>query len=80
MQIELLRIWQEAKCTVLFVTHSIAEALTLSDRVVVMSKRPGKVKEDVAVRLPRPRTRELSATRAFKEYEFMLKELVWTEV
>jgi len=80
MQLELLNIWQEARCTILFVTHSIVEALTLADRVVVMSKRPGRIKEEVSVNLPRPRTRELSATTAFKDYELMLKELVWAEV
>lgn len=80
MQLELLRIWQEARCTVLFVTHSIAEALTLADRVVVMSKRPGRIKEDVPVDLPRPRTRELSATTAFKDHELRLKDLVWAEI
>ena len=55
MQVELLRIWREAKKTVLFVTHQIDEAIYLADRVVVFSGRPGRVKESIAVDIERPR-------------------------
>jgi NitT/TauT family transport system ATP-binding protein len=55
LQEELLRIWEESKKTVLFITHSIDEALVLSDRALVMTARPGTLKADVAVTLARPR-------------------------
>lgn len=57
MQKELLRIWQETKKTVIFVTHSVDEAVFLADRIVVMTGRPGKIKEIYTVTLPRPRDR-----------------------
>ena len=73
MQVELLRIWQDARKTVLFVTHQIDEAIFLSDRVVVMTKRPGRTKRVFAVPLARPRDYEMRATPQFNE----LKLEIW---
>ena len=58
MQDELLDIWAEKRKTVVFVTHSVAEAVTLSDRVIVMKPNPGRVKTEYIIDLPRPRLRE----------------------
>src|SRR6266508_3279703 len=55
LQEELLKIWAQTETTVVFVTHSIDEAIYLSDRVVVMQARPGRIKEEVMIDLPRPR-------------------------
>lgn len=55
MQTELLRVWSEERRTALFITHNIEEAVLLGDRVVVMTARPGRIKEIVPVNLPRPR-------------------------
>ena len=73
MQAELLRIWSEARKTVLFITHQIDEAIYLSDRVLVMSARPGRILADIPVDLPRPRELQIKRTPQFVE----LVERVW---
>ena len=66
LNVELLRIWQEHRKTVMLITHSIAEAVFLSDRVLVMADRPGKIIEEVVIDLPRPR--DAAATRALPQF------------
>jgi NitT/TauT family transport system ATP-binding protein len=55
LQQELLKIWEGSKKTVVFITHSIDEAIVLSDRTLIMTARPGRLKSDIAINLPRPR-------------------------
>ena len=72
---ELLRIWDGSRA-VIFVTHSIAEAVLLSDRVVVMSARPGRIVADVSIELPRPRDAKLRTSSGFTEYERELRSYI----
>jgi NitT/TauT family transport system ATP-binding protein len=68
MNVELQRIWTETNNTVLFVTHGIAEAVFLGDRVVVFSPRPGKIAEILTIDLPRPRKLSIRETPEFGQY------------
>ena len=65
MQVDLLAMWQETKKTVLFVTHSISEAVYLSDRIIVMTPRPGKVREIIDIDISRPRDLNVRDTGEF---------------
>jgi NitT/TauT family transport system ATP-binding protein len=65
MMIELQRIWMAARKSVVFITHSIPEAVFLADRVIVVSPRPGRVLEEVRIDLPRPRTMEVTGDPGF---------------
>ena len=73
---ELLRIWSETRKTVLFVTHSLHEAVYLADRVVVLSARPGRIVDDVEVNLPRPRTFAMTSSERFG----VLKDRIWQHI
>ena len=73
MQQELLKIWQRTAKTILFVTHSIDEAVLLSDRVLVMSPRPGRIQRTLDIELPRPRDAALRATDAFQSHALTLR-------
>jgi len=83
MRYELLRVWQSAGSerpkTVLFVTHSITEAVTLSDRVVVLTPRPGQVRAVIDIELPRPRDESLERSSRFLDYTQQLRNLLKEE-
>lgn len=74
MRYELLRLWESSSKTVLLVTHSIPEAIMMSDRVVVMSSRPGRVLQQVQIDLPRPREESLERSERFLDYAYQIKE------
>jgi NitT/TauT family transport system ATP-binding protein len=76
MAVELLRIWEQTQKTIIFVTHSIDEAVLLSDRVVVMSPRPGTVALTVDIDLPRPRTADLRYDPRFVEFSHRLRSAI----
>lgn len=76
MQAELLDIWGQTSKTVLFVTHQINEAIYLSDRVIVMSARPGRIIDDVRIDLPRPRGLEIKRDERFLRYEDGIWKLI----
>ena len=76
LNLELLKIWQERKKTVIFVTHNIPEAILLGDRVIVISERPGTIKADIPIDLPRPRGIEVKTDQRFGEREVEIYGLI----
>ena len=76
MNLELLNIWDAARKTVFLITHSISEAVFLSDRVIVMSPRPGRIIADVAIDLPRPRNLDMLTEPAFGAYARKIRHLL----
>jgi ABC-type nitrate/sulfonate/bicarbonate transport system ATPase subunit len=76
MQELLLEVWEKNKTTVVFITHDVDEAILLSDRVYVMSSRPGRVKREIDVDLPRPRPLELTTTDAFQALKRQVMGLI----
>jgi NitT/TauT family transport system ATP-binding protein len=76
MASELMRIWSAQTVTVLMVTHSITEALMLADRLVVLSERPGTVRLDLPVQLPRPRTLDVTHTRKFGDLARQVRQAI----
>ena len=76
MNLELLRIWSQTETSVVFVTHSIAEALLLSDRILLLTGRPGKVQEYLDVPFQRPRDRSITTSLEFQRY----REHLWQQL
>jgi NitT/TauT family transport system ATP-binding protein len=77
-RMDLLHFWQSNKKSVLFVTHSVQEAVVLSDRIMVMSRNPGRIVEVLKVDLPRPRSREIFDNPEFHRVEHKVQELLHT--
>ena len=73
MNLEIQRIWRDMRKTVLFITHSIPEAVFLADRIVVLTSRPGRLQEVVDCRLPRPRTTAVMNSREFGDLTARLR-------
>jgi NitT/TauT family transport system ATP-binding protein len=80
MQTELMRIWDKGRKTVLFVTHQIDEAVFLSDRVLVLARRPGRIQETVLIALPRPRPLAVKRTAEFVAYVDRIWRLIEDDV
>jgi NitT/TauT family transport system ATP-binding protein len=76
INLELLRLWERDKYTIVLVTHNITEAVFLSNRVVVMTPRPGRVVQVVDIDLPQPRTREVMRTSKYSDLCFEVRELL----
>jgi NitT/TauT family transport system ATP-binding protein len=79
MQEELTRLWERTGKTIVFVTHDIDEAVYLGDRVVVLTARPGRIREEVKVDLPRPRSLEIKKSAQCHEYRNHIWDLIRAE-
>jgi NitT/TauT family transport system ATP-binding protein len=79
MQQILTNMWQRMRLSVLFITHDIEEAIFLSDRVYVMTARPGRIKAEIEIPLPRPRTAEMMSSVAFTQVLHKLRNLIREE-
>ena len=80
MQLEVARIWEETKKTVVFVTHQIDEAVFLADRVVTLSSRPGSVRAITPIAIERPRNIRVKRSDAFQGYVGQLWDMIESEV
>jgi NitT/TauT family transport system ATP-binding protein len=79
MQEEVTRLWERTKKTIVFVTHDIEEAVYLGDRVVVLTARPGRIREEVKIDLPRPRSLEIKKSMQCHEYRNYVWDLIRSE-
>jgi len=79
MQEELTRLWERTGKTIVFVTHDIDEAVYLGDRVVVLTARPGRIREEVQIDLPRPRSLEIKKSLQCHEYRNYIWDLIRSE-
>jgi NitT/TauT family transport system ATP-binding protein len=80
LQQELLRIWRDNRKTVLFITHDIEEAIMLSDRILVMSDRPGRIQDDIRIDIARPRDITMRDSEIVKEIKWKIWKKLEKEV
>jgi NitT/TauT family transport system ATP-binding protein len=80
LQEELLRIWKEFKKSVIYVTHDIEEAILLGDRVIVLTRRPGRIKKDISINLKRPRSIQTESSEEFANLKITIWNLIKEEV
>jgi NitT/TauT family transport system ATP-binding protein len=80
MQRLLLQVWEHSQKTVLFVTHDIDEAILLGDRVYVMTKRPGRIKEEIPIAIPHPRSMDLILNPEFLVIKRRILNLLQSEL
>lgn len=79
MQELLLKIWEESQKTIIFITHDIDEAIFLADKIYVMTRLPGRIKQEIRVDLPRPRDHQIMVTPEFMNLKKQVVELIWEE-
>lgn len=79
MQELLLRVWEQEKTTILFITHDIDEAIFLADKVYIMSRLPGRIRKEISIQLPRPRDHKAMLLPEFAHYKSQIVELLWEE-
>lgn len=77
LSLELSRLWQELGRTALLITHDIEEAILLGDRVLVMSERPGRIRADIAIDLPRPRNADTPRSPRFQELKQQVRDIIF---
>jgi NitT/TauT family transport system ATP-binding protein len=78
LSLELSRLWQELGRTALLITHDIEEAILLGDRIVIMSSRPGRIRLDIEVDLPRPRDVNTAKNPRFTEIKQIARDLLFS--
>jgi NitT/TauT family transport system ATP-binding protein len=77
LSLELSRLWQDLGRTALLITHDIEEAILLGDRILIMSERPGKIRADITVDLPRPRNAETAKLPRFQEIKNTVRDIIF---
>ena len=80
LSLELSRLWQDLGRAALLITHDIEEAILLGDRILIMSERPGRIRADIAVDLPRPRNAETAKLPRFQEIKHAVRDIIFNRV